>query len=264
MRWFLAELMRRDVVLASTGCLIAAQGAVLLALMPLDDCQILGVDRWLKPFKFCVSVAIFLWTVAWLMPHLPAGRSLRGTIRWSIAIVQVGEIAAIVLQSARGTRSHFNFDTLFDASVFAFMGVLIAINTLALVVMLFLFCTRNTPTLSSPYLSGIRLGILMFLLGSAVGGVMLQHGGHTVGAPDGGPGLPLTNWSTEAGDLRAAHLVGLHALQVLPFVGYLVSRRDGRRSTTSGVGLVVAFSSFYALTGAVLFWRAMSGHPVIG
>ena len=95
-------------------------------------------------------------------------------------------------------------------------------------------------------------------------GLLLQRGAHTVGASDGGPGLPLTNWSTEAGDLRAAHLVGLHALQVLPFAGFLVSRREGHRSTAAGVRLVIAFSSFYGLTGAVLFWRAMSGHAVIG
>ncbi len=85
MRWLITELSRRDKVLASTGFLIAAQGFVLLELMSFDDQVILGVDRWLKPFKFCVSVPIFLWTVAWLMPHLPAGRSLRATLRWNEA-----------------------------------------------------------------------------------------------------------------------------------------------------------------------------------
>lgn len=264
MRWLFIELVRRDAVLASTGCLIAAQGLVLLGLMPLDDYEILGVDRWLKPFKFCVSVAVFLWTVAWLMPHLPAERSLRGGIRWSLASAQIGEIGAIVMQAARGTRSHFNFDTPFDTSVFALMGVLIVINTLAVALLLYLFCARSTPSVARPYLWGIRLGILVFLLGSAAGGVMLERGTHTVGAPDGGPGLPLTNWSTEAGDLRAAHLVGLHAFQVLPFVGFLASRRGGRRSAASAVRLVFAFSSFYVLAGAILFWRALSGYPVVG
>ena len=43
-------------------------------------------------------------------------------------------------------------------------------------------------------------------------------GGHTIGAPDGTPGLPLVNWSRTHGDLRIPHFFGLHGLQAIPLL----------------------------------------------
>ncbi|MEV4285558.1 hypothetical protein AB0K40_08630 [Nonomuraea bangladeshensis] len=64
-----------------------------------------------------------------------------------------------------------------------------------------------------------------------------------MGVPDGGPGLPLTGWSTVGGDLRLPHFVGLHGLQVMLVValvlGFLASRVTRLHDERTRAGLVV-------------------------
>ena len=112
----------------------------------------------------------------------------------------------------------------------------------------------------------LRLGVLITVIGSAAGGSMLQKtpyavGGHTVGAADGGPGLPGTGWSTEHGDLRIAHFTGLHGMQVLPFLGWLVSRRRYRTAVQTRFAFLAA-GSYTALT-LILWWQALRGQSIV-
>lgn len=93
---------------------------------------------------------------------------------------------------------------------------------------------------------------------------MLNNMAHTVGAADGGPGLPLLNWSTIAGDLRIAHSMGLHAFQIIPLFGYFVSTRRGNRSPAYQIGMVVTFSLIYAYLGFRLYQQALAGRSIIG
>jgi hypothetical protein len=108
---------------------------------------------------------------------------------------------------------------------------------------------------------GIRLGLLVLLVGSIEGARMVLWGGHTVGAEDGGPGLAFVNWSTRYGDLRIAHFFALHALQIFPLAGLALTAVKVRESAK--LGALVAFVAVYS--GAVwwLFAQAMRGVPLV-
>jgi hypothetical protein len=89
---------------------------------------------------------------------------------------------------------------------------------------------------------------------------MVMHGSHTVGAADGGAGLPLVNWSRQHGDLRVAHFVGMHGLQVLPLAGYWIGR--SRSQEGAKVASTAAVFLLYLSVMALLFWMAWQGHPL--
>jgi hypothetical protein len=255
----LRELTLRNPVLALTGWLHWILAVVLIAAMPFDSRTILGINPWIKPLKFSISIAIYVWTLAWYLRYLSGRRRAVGVISWGVAISVIAEIIGITLQSARGVPSHFNVATPLDAALFSAMGGMIGFNTLLLTWVCVLFFVDH-PDLPAAYLWGIRFGLVLFLLASFEGVFMVIHGSHTVGAPDGGPGLPLVNWSREHGDLRVAHFAGMHALQVLPLVGYWLGRSG--RSEAVKVSYTTVIFFLYLGTMALLFWMAWRGQPM--
>lgn len=259
---FFADLYRRNPLLTFVGWLhvlafVATFGAFLT-----DDRLVMGISAWIKPMKFMLSITIFLWTIAWFTRYIRRPRWAMKTISVVISVSILIESACILLQAARGTRSHFNFTTDFDAAIFQAMGVMIGINLLMVLMILFLF-GRSGIRLPPVYLWGIRAGIVLFLVGGAIGGLMIGRGAHAVGVPDGGPGLPFFNWSTVGGDLRIAHGLALHALQILPLTGFALSR--WARLRRAPVRLVL-LGGVVALYGALVYAalrQALAGEPFI-
>jgi hypothetical protein len=261
-REFFVELYRRNRVLAVLGWLHVAALAALLLIAPFDARTILGLSPWVKPAKFLVSIAVYVWTLAWFMRYVSSyGRSAR-LISRGTAVVFAGEMACIITQSARGATSHFNVHGPFDSAVFSLMGLLIAVNTL-LVLLTFLLFLRPTERLAPAYLWGIRLGLVFFLVGSGEGVVMIMNSAHTVGAADGGRGLPFVNWSTRAGDLRVAHFLAFHALQLLPLAGFLLSRYKPDWPRRRQLACVLTLALLYAAFVSLVFAQAMSGRPLL-
>lgn len=258
----LRELRRRDRLLTTAGWWMVAGLAVAAVLAALDTRLILGINPWIKPMKFLSSIAIFLWTMAWFMPEAELRHARRiSVVRWTIVTAMAGEILLIGLQAARGTTSHFNVATMFDAVVFQTMGALIAANTIAVAAFLFSLPSASAPSRAG-YIRGVRLGLAIFVAGSLEGFVMTTNMAHSVPGPDGGPGLPFVNWSTTSGDLRIAHFIALHALQALPLAGYVLDRAGPAHAPTRGT-VVSLVAAAWAGAAAVALWQAVSGHPLL-
>jgi FtsH-binding integral membrane protein len=164
----------------------------------------------------------------------------------------------VVMQAARGTKSHFNVSTAFDGIVFSVMGLAIAISTILTGVIAFLYF-RSDIDLPRSIVWGMRLGLVVFLAGSFEGAYMSTQIGHAVGVPDGGAGLPLVNWSTTGGDLRVAHFLGLHAFQAVPLFAYFLERSKVKISTPLTFGFAFAYFSVFTL----VFVQALLGRPLI-
>ncbi len=254
----LRVLHRANPALSWTGWLNVGLLLLALALLPFDQRQVTGALVWLKPIKFCLSVIAFVWTLGWLLADLPAAaqRAVR-RLSAGIAVSMVLEQAAIFVQAGRGTSSHYNNATALDGILFGLMGVFIMLNTVLTAWAVYLVW-RHRPHGPAGYVWGVRLGLLLFLVGSVLGGMMIGLNQHTVGAPDGGPGLPGLGWSTRAGDLRVAHFLGLHALQVVPLLGWWLSRAVPHRA----VLLTWLGALAYAGLVGTLFAQAVAGVPL--
>lgn len=245
-----------------------------------DPRVITGVPVWVKPAKFAISVSVYCFTFAWLLGFVENHPRLVRLMANVTVISITVEMIAIITQAARGTTSHFNNTTPFNSLVWMAMGSFITLVwTMNLLLAILLLRQRMT---DRAFAWSLRLGLLISSVGMAVAFLMVRPtpeqiaavtnhgprilGAHSVGVADGGPGLSFLGWSTVGGDLRIAHFAGLHAMQVLPFLGWMASRRKGvLRFLTDTDRLALIWTGGLAYLGAValLTWQALRGQSVV-
>ncbi|OZI08466.1 hypothetical protein BWI93_08680 [Siphonobacter sp. BAB-5385] len=250
---FLLTLRERNTLLYWFGmlCLIGFVGCITLSLT--TSRQVLGVNAFVKPAKFFIAIWIFCWTMGWYTGLLTQKPQVN-LYSWILVIAMVIELVIITGQAAQGKLSHFNVSSTLDSLLFTTMGVAITIATLWTAYIGLLFFGPHHTVTDAAYLWGIRLGILFFVIFAFEGGLMGARLSHTVGAADGSLGLPGLNWSKQYGDLRIAHFWGMHALQILPLLGYYVTHRTS---------VLISLSAVYFLLATLLFVQALRGKPLI-
>jgi hypothetical protein len=272
--WTPSRLHRPLLVLTAVSAVFAVACAIGLVV---DPREILGQPAWAKPLKFALSIALYAVTLAWMIGLAPRARRLLSVLGSVVVVALIVEMVVIVGAVVTNTTSHFNVSSPLATAAWGLMAVSIVVVWLVTVVVaLVLFrAPLGDPARSLAIRAGLVIGLvgmaLAFLMTSPTAGQLSDFrgvaGAHAVGVADGGAGLPLLGWSTEGGDLRVPHFLGMHALQALPLfvIGLeLLARRLGvLRSGRVRLHLVALAAVGIAGVVAISTWQALRGQSIV-
>jgi len=265
----------RPLLWLSLGMIALALVAVVALVV--DPRTLTGIPLWAKPLKFSLSVLVYSVTLSWLLGQLTRGRRLAWWAGTVAAVFLAVEMVVIYAAAFSDTTSHFNVSTPLSTAVWGTMAVSIVIVWSATILVAVLLFRADLGDSARSF--AIRSGLIIAVIGMGLAFLMTSPtaaqlsnfqgiaGAHTVGLPDGGPGLPLLGWSTVAGDLRIPHFVGMHAMQVIPIVGVLIEllgrRLPALRDVRTRLGILVVLAVLYVGVLGVLTMQALSGESIV-
>lgn len=244
------DAWRGDALLMAFAALLLAALLPMALGLALDERTLRGVNVWLKPMKFALSLGLLAWTVAYFAGHVdPSRHRALGVLRWTLIGAASFELAYIALQAARGEGSHYNVGDRLHATLYMAMGVGAVLLTATQGLLAWLVARHARPGLDPAYRLSVVIGLAFaFVLGTA-SGVPLS----SLRPPDASA-VPLLGWHL-FGDLRPAHFVGLHAAQLLPLVGAWAAARRGARAPR----LVLAAAAAWLVLFALLLASGLTG-----
>jgi len=260
-----AVLHERQPELAAAALIALVGAAFTLAAMPFDERTVNGVDVWIKPTKFFVSLAVYYATLAWAFGFLPRASQRTRAGRFVIVaplVVGFFEMAWLLLAAANGVPSHFNDGSPFWLLAFRLAGAGAVVLIAAILVQgIMIARQREVPIAPAMRFALVAGAAIAFGATLITAGYLGSHGGHWVGGiPSDAGGLPILGWSRTGGDLRVAHFFALHAQQALPALGALAVAL-GRPNARAPIAVAaVAYVGLVAFT----FVQALYGVPFIG
>jgi hypothetical protein len=133
---------------------------LLLAMLPFEHRQLLGINLWIKPLKFALSIGIYCLSWVLILPYVPDEKSKRRFVRFTTFAMSF-EMLAIVTQAARAELSHFNQSGLYNIVLYGLMGIVITAQTLFSLYLGLNFFKHKPLGLNQAMTWAIRLGIII-------------------------------------------------------------------------------------------------------
>ncbi len=249
---FLEELKSRNETLFYFSAALFVMSVIFYLLTKITSIQVSGISAWFKPFKFAISISIYCSTMAWFCYELPDFNIK--LFNWANIFLFSFEIVYINIQAARAKESHFNQTTLFYRAMFGGMAIAAIAITIYAAYVGILFFQSNFSNLPVYYVWAIRLSIFIFIIFSFEGLLMGGRGTHTIGTRVQTTFLPLMKWNMTEGDLRVAHFIGMHGLQVIPLLSFYILKNTNA---------VFAVSGSYFLFAVFVLIQALKSKPFI-
>jgi len=249
---FINELKARNETLFYFSAILFVSSILFYVLTKISTTQVAGVNAWFKPFKFAISIAIYCSTMAWFCYYLPSFNIK--AFNWINIFLFSFEIVYIIIQAARGQESHFNWTSPLYKTLFVGMAIAAIAITIYAAYIGILFFQNSFPNLPTYYVWAIRLSIFIFIIFSFEGVAMGGRQTHTIGTEIQNTFLPFFKWNIKEGDLRVAHFIGMHALQIIPLFSFYVLKNSKA---------VFALSGIYLLFAAFVLIQALQARPFI-
>ena len=220
-----------------------------------------GDNVWLKPLKFEISIAIYLFSFALLLPltgeAFQRSRLGRSTV-WPVIGLLFFELVYIAWRASRGEASHYNQGSPAAVALYAAMGIAAVLFTAASGILAYGLARKDAAPLPAVLRRSLILGLgLTAVLGILSGAVLSSAGGTP---PPSAAVIPFFGWSLSVGDLRVAHFLALHAMQIVPGFALLAATLRPAAAPRA----VDAFALGYACVTTLALVAALNARPLFG
>jgi len=221
-RWY----QREPLLARSTLCVLAIIPLLLLA-AAVDERTLNGINIWIKPLKFNLSIAMYLgtltWFAGWITPSVKDRSSYRiytyiicGTLLFMLPWLYG---AALI-----GEPAHYNREHPILAPMYGMMGVVSVIFTTGAIVYGALIATNRHSTLTRYFRYSVAWSLVIsFVFTVVMAGELASLESHWIGGTHSDQnGLWPFGWSRDGGDLRVAHFFSLHAMHFMPLAALFI------------------------------------------
>ncbi len=239
------EQIKRNSILFWYGILNFVMLVFCIGLSLFDDTQVLGKNAWLSPIKYYFSVGVFIWSMGWYLYYLN-NVIQRNVLIWGFLLTTFIQTSIVLLQTVRGVSSFYNLNTPFDKLVFGFQTVSHIFFILLMFVTTYLFYFQKKNSNSQHFTWGIRMGMVIFLIGLLIGAYMMMVNGNSYFNIESNFGKNV--FSRKHSNLKIPFFLGIHGIQIIPLLSYYFFQNKKQ---------VVNFTLLYLILMVVFLFMAV-------